>query len=80
MKENQSKMWLCINFIIDQAMMENYKFVWHVPDSDTYVIYIFVIKKKCSDRVKSKLIKYNKSLLLHRKQNYLPSQFPKMNQ
>ena len=49
MKENQSNMWLCINFIIDQAMMENYKFVWHVPDSDTYVIYIFVIKKKCSD-------------------------------
>ena len=62
-------MWLCINLIMDQAMMENYKFVWYVPD--TYVIHIFVIKKKYSDRIRLKLIEYNSSLLFHRKQNYL---------
>ena len=31
-----------MNLIMDQAMMENYKFVWY----DTYVNHIFVIKKK----------------------------------
>ena len=31
-------------FDMDQAMMENYKFVWYVHD--TYVNHILVIKKK----------------------------------
>ena len=37
-------MWLNMNLIMDQAMMENYKFVWYV--NGTYVNHIFVIKKK----------------------------------
>ena len=38
---------VCMDFIMDQAMMENYKFVWHVPDTYIIVNHIFVIKKKC---------------------------------
>ena len=55
-----------MNLIMDQAMMENYKFVWYVHD--TYLNHSFVIKKKYKDRIKLK------SLLSPKTE--LTSQFP----
>ena len=43
-ESQESKLWLCMNLIMDQAMMENYKFVWYVHG--TNLNHIFAIKKK----------------------------------